>query len=291
MITTSLRARCGPCCGVAAPACAAEECRTSWGVSDNKISVIGYQNSGVGGSGFPLFAWYGVGTCDWNDYLDLGQFGTETPFGTPFGVSPPLVGTTGVNGVTVTISGPTAAEIRNIGSTFTGDLGPGVGDSVPAELAAGSGTGIGVGDELLFVDPEEAFTIEFSGGSVYAAAVALSAGVVGKTSMTVEVWDSGGNNTSLTFDHDTNLYSFLSWDNGSVQVFPAQGKTITKMTIDGGADGLAFGHLALCTSKATSPPTPPGLQYLGVLAFGLEDFTDIGITDVPLKQGLKEYFT
>lgn len=246
---TGIDGDCG-CCGDA-PDCAAQTCRSGLGVSTNDLTILGFEDTGAGGSGYPLIDYFGGGGCGFNDYLDLGQFGTETPFGTPDAVSSPLIGTTGVNGVDVEITFTSGAEIRNIGSSITGDMGPGTGDSIPTELGAGSGTGSGKGDEVLYDDSEPTYTIEFSNGKVYAAVVAFTQGVTGTMSVTVEAWDSNTNNDSLTFTHETFLYSALSWQNGSALIMPAQGAWLTKLEFStAGTNGFGFGHLALCTEAA-----------------------------------------
>lgn len=257
---TSMIPVCGPCCVTVPPTCADEDCRAGLGVSTNDLTILGFENAGSGGTGYPLISFYGSDDCDFNDYLDLGQFGTETPPGTPFGVTSPLTGTTGINNVDAEITFTNSSEIRNIGITITGDMGPGVGDGVPAELAAGSGSGIGVGDEILYDETGSVYTIEFSGGKVYAAAVAFTQGLIGNMDVTVEAWDSNANNDILTFDHETFLYTVLSWQNGSAVIVPEQGAWLTKLEFssNAGSNGFGFGHLALCTEAEMAPMSIKG---------------------------------
>lgn len=241
---------CG-CCDDSAPGCATGGCRSTWSGS-TAISIVA-----VSSVANPLFYWYSApyGDCNFNDYFDLGQFGTSYPSGVRPSVSLPAVGSTGVNAVTITIDGPLGTtEIGNIGLSVTGDLGPGTGDSIPAELGDGSGTGMGKGDEVFFSGSgtPQKYTITFSDGNVYGLAVALLWEVVGAFDVTITATDSNGGTATLSFTASSVTYSAGGWSNSTVQILPEVGYYLTEVTLETTESGFGFGfgHLALCTGPA-----------------------------------------
>jgi hypothetical protein len=250
-ISEGILGECGCCDPDALPGCATSACRSTW----SSVSTITIESAGS--VAYPLLYWYaGSASCRFNDYFDLGQFGTSYPSGVRPSIGLPAVGSTGVNAVTISIDGPLGTtEIGNIGLSVTGDLGPGTGDSIPAELSAGSGTGTGKGDEVFFSGSgtPQKYTLTFSDGKVYGLAVALLWEVVGSFDVTITAQDSNGGSTSLSFTAVSTTYGAGGWNNSTVQVLPEVGHYLTEVTLETTESGFGFGfgHLALCTSPAT----------------------------------------